>query len=133
MGTTIDDQIAYWKDTADHDWGTAISLFKSKRYDACLFFCHLTIEKTLKALVVEKTREPAPYIHKLVQLAEAASIKISKKQKAALEDISTFNISGRYDNVKRAFYKKCTKEYTEKNLKRSEKILSWLRKKYQKK
>lgn len=133
MADRTDEEIAYWKDTAEHDWDTVMALFKSTRYDACLFFSHLAIEKALKGLVVAKTREPAPYTHNLTHLAETAGLVISKERKAHLEDIATFNIAGRYDNIKRAFYKKCTKDYTEENLAKAKELFVWLQEKYQEK
>lgn len=45
--------IEYWKSTAEHDYDTMISLYRSKRYDACLFFGHLILEKILKAHYVK--------------------------------------------------------------------------------
>ncbi len=122
------EESAYWKDTSRHDWGTALSLFKSKRYDACLFFCHLSLEKLLKGLVVEKTGEPAPYTHDLAHLAVLAATEATEEQIKSLRAIATFNIAGRYDNIKRAFYKKCTKEYTEENLKKAKELYVWLEK-----
>lgn len=44
----INKQITYWKKSAERDWQTALDLFKTKHYDACLFFCHLALEKFLK-------------------------------------------------------------------------------------
>jgi len=40
--------IKYWKATADHDYDTMVSLYKLKRYDACLFFGHIVLEKIKK-------------------------------------------------------------------------------------
>ncbi len=73
-------QIDYWKKSADYNWKTALDLFKTKHHDACLFFCHLTLEKIIKGLVVEYTDEPAPYIHDLANLATTANLTLSKKQ-----------------------------------------------------
>jgi len=129
----MDKQIDYWKKSADHDWKTALDLFKTKHYDACLFFCHLTLEKILKGLVVEHTNQPAPYIHDLANLAITANLTLSKEQIDNLRIITTFNISGRYDNEKFAFYKSCTKEYTERYLNISKKLYLWLKRQYQKK
>lgn len=133
MNRNILEQVAYWKDTSLRDWETAESLYKLKRYDACLFFCHLAIEKILKGIIAEKTGEPAPYIHDLPHLAAIAELAVSEEQKMDLRFISTFNIAGRYDNVKQEFYKKCTKEYTEKNLAKGKKLYLWLEKHQQEK
>ena len=64
--------IQYWKTSAGRDWKTACDLYKTKHYDACLFFCHLTIEKLLKSFVVETIKKAAPYTHDLILLARLA-------------------------------------------------------------
>lgn len=125
--------IAYWKKSAQHNWETALILFKNKRYDACLFFCHLSLEKLLKGLVVKKTNKQAPYIHDLEKLAYLAGIKFSKEQLEYLHKITSFNIAGRYADKKYEFYKQCTKEYTQKYLSISKDFVLCLKKEYQKK
>ncbi|MEA2065116.1 MAG: HEPN domain-containing protein [Patescibacteria group bacterium] len=52
----INKQIEYWKKSADRNWKTATGLFQLKRYDSCLFFCHLTLEKILKGLFAKKPK-----------------------------------------------------------------------------
>ena len=65
----IKEIIDYWLKSAEEDLKTAKSLFKSKRYHHCLFFCHLFIEKIIKALVVKKTKRQSPYGHNLLRLS----------------------------------------------------------------
>ncbi|MCX6799879.1 MAG: HEPN domain-containing protein [Candidatus Falkowbacteria bacterium] len=125
-------QIEYWRTSADENWKTALVLSQNKRYDACLFFCHLAIEKKLKGLVIIKAKESAPMIHNLEKLARIAELKITDDQLEKLQLITLFNIAGRYDDEKLAFYKKCTKKYTEENLKICEEIFLWLKKLYPK-
>ena len=103
-------------------------MFKGKRYSDCLFFCHLTIEKTLKAIVVKKTKTHAPYIHQLVDLAKIAEIKLAPQQIEDLTEITEFNIAARYTSYKLNFYKKCTKSYTEKYFIISKNLYLWLKK-----
>ena len=97
--------IEYWEKSAERSWKTAKGLFDIKRYDACLFFCHLTLEKMLKGLVIQKTKKPAPHIHRLDRLSSLANLKLTDNQLKNLKIISGFNIAGRYDNVKFNFYK----------------------------
>ncbi|OIO38834.1 MAG: hypothetical protein AUJ72_01860 [Candidatus Omnitrophica bacterium CG1_02_46_14] len=123
--------IEYWKKSAQKNWKTSLDLFKTKHYDACLFFCHLTIEKLLKGLVVQETKTPAPHTHDLIKLAHLARIDLSSEQAEQFNEISTFNIVGRYQDEKNAFHKKITKPYCEKWLKTSEKLYLWLKKEYQ--
>ncbi len=125
-------QVIYWKDSAENNWQTALDLFKTKHYDACLFFCHLTLEKILKGLVVKKLNEPAPYIHNLEHLAKLAQFQLTEKQILDLRTITTFNIAGRYDEEKFAFYKRCTKNFTSKYLIISKDLYLCLKKGFQK-
>lgn len=129
----IEKQIDYWKKSSEKNLESAQGLLKLKHYDACLFFCHLALEKILKGLVVKTTKESAPYIHDLANLAGAANLILLKEQIDDLRIITTFNISGRYDDEKFSFYKSCTKEYTEKYFNVSKELYLWLKKQYQKK
>ncbi len=118
----------YWKKSAYYDFDTAKFLFKGKRYPECLFFCHLMIEKNLKALVVKKTKTHAPYIHQLVDLAKVAKIDLNEEQIDHLTEITGFNIAARYDAYKFNFYKRCNRFYTEKYFKISKELYLWLKK-----
>jgi len=97
---------------AERDYLLSEKLFKDKDYTYSLFFGQQTIEKILKALVVKKKNVIYPPIHSLVKLIEIAGININSKQIRELEEISSFNIEGRYDDIKFSFYKKATKIYT---------------------
>jgi len=126
-------QIDYWEKSAERNWQTAQSLLKLKHYDFCLFVCHLTLEKLLKGLVIKQTNKAVPYTHDLERLTELAKLKLTKEQIINLKTISEFNISDRYDDIKFAFYKKCTKKYTEKYFNISKELYLCLKKQYQKK
>ena len=70
----------------------------------------------LKAFVVLETKEQPPKIHNLVILEKMANLNLSDDIKDYLAVLNTFNIRGRYDDYKQAFYKICTKEYAEENI-----------------
>ena len=126
--------IKYWLDSSKKDFQVAKTLFESKHYSYCLFFCHLSIEKFLKGLVVRTTKDYPPFTHDLRKLSRIASLNLDSEQEQLLEIISTFNIAGRYANVKFEFYKKYNKkEYAQKYLKITKDLLSWLKKQFQKK
>jgi HEPN domain-containing protein len=95
----------------------------------CLFFCHLFIEKIIKALVVKATEKPTPYGHKLSKLAKFTKIDFSEGQLDLLDELTAFNIEARYDDYKFHFYKKATKKYTQEYLSKSKDIYQWLKKK----
>lgn len=122
------EMINYWIKSAEEDLKSAESLFSSKRYHHCLFFCHLFIEKSVKALIVKTTGKPAPYGHKLSKLANLTNVDFSDEQLDFLDEITAFNIEARYNDYKFQFYKKATKKYTLVYLKKSKEFYSWLKK-----
>jgi len=89
------------------------NLYKSKRYADCLFFGHLILEQALKALVVKKTREPAPYQHNLPYLAQLANLSLSGDKIKLLTKINEFNMQARYPDERISFDKLCTKSFTD--------------------
>jgi len=122
--------IDFWLNRAEDDRITAKTLLKAKRYSASLFFVHLSIEKILKALIIEKTGKAAPFTHDLLSLADATKIELTDDQKKHLREINTFNIAARYDDYKMEFYKKASSDYTEKYFNSADKLYLWLEKKF---
>lgn len=57
-----------------------------------------------------------PRIHDLYKLAIKSNLDLSDEQKDSLQYITLFNIETRYEDYKKDFYKKCTKEFAEKNI-----------------
>ena len=105
--------IKYWLTSSDEKIKTMQSLYKTKRYADCLFFGHLTLEKILKALVVKKTRNHAPYIHNLLKLTQIAGTILTDEDIKLLAQVNEFNMQARYPDEKLGFYKICTKSYTD--------------------
>jgi len=131
--TDFEKAVIHLQTSGDEDWEMAERLFKSKDYAYSLFFCHLALEKFLKAAVVVKTNAPAPYTHFLARLAEMAELPINESQIASLKTITRFNISGRYDNEKRTFRKLATKEYAQEYFNITQGLILWLKNNYLKK
>ncbi|MBI2444270.1 MAG: HEPN domain-containing protein [Candidatus Magasanikbacteria bacterium] len=132
MSYTTAEIVAFWLRSGERNWQIARDLFKLKRYDACLFFCHLALEKLLKGLVVRATKEPAPYIHDLAKLATLTKLQPTTEQTQHLRTIATFNVAARYDNIKLAFYKKCTHPFTARYLDITKQLILWLKGHYRK-
>lgn len=125
---TIDEHINYWLDSAAHDLDTAEHLFKSGKYDWCLFIGHLVLEKTLKAMFVFKNNNKVPpKMHNLVKLAAIAKINLNQEQEIFLGDVNDFNLEARYPDYKQEFYKKCTKTFTERYFSKIKEYYKWLK------
>lgn len=126
--------VTYWKTSAVKDLQAAEGLYEKHLYPQCLFFCHLTIEKLLKGLVVQRTRKQAPFRHELAYLATLAEVELQPEQRRVLEDLSLFNIAGRYGDAKMAFYRKYNKRsFAKKYLDTVEILHLWLLEEYRKK
>lgn len=119
--------INYWVKNSDHKWETVQFLMKGKRYADALFFCHLSLECLLKALFVARKREPAPFYHDLIVLADKAAVHLSAIQQEDLKEISAFNIEARYPDERLAIYKRATKAKAETYYKKSSQYHLWLK------
>jgi len=123
---TKEEKVNYWIEAAEKDWVVAGHLLEKGDYPYTLFFGHLTIEKLLKAICVNRFDEPPPFTHRLIYLAEKAELDISSERMEILEIITDFNLSARYPDEKFLFYKKCSLEFTETYLKKIEEMKGWL-------
>lgn len=123
---TKKDKVKYWLKTADQDWKVANHLFEKKDYPYALFFCHLAIEKILKAIFTDKKDKTPPFSHNLVYLSEKAGLELNDENLELLEEVSDFNLEARYPDDKFSFYKKSTMEFTENKLKQIERLKKWL-------
>ena len=122
------DLMNYWIESADEDYNVMLDLKEKNRNTYCLFFGQMLIEKLLKALYA-KNNKGAPYApktHDLLYLAEKLNIELTEEQEITLNEITTFNLSTRYDDYKRAFYNKCTDEYTEEQINKIKEVKAWL-------
>ncbi len=90
----IREHIKYWLDSAAHDFDVVETLYKSGKYDWCLFAGHLVIEKVLKAFYVIDVEELPPRTHNLLRLAERTTLLLSDEQKLLLGEITRFKYRG---------------------------------------
>ena len=121
--------VRYWLQASEHDLEMATSLFRTGKYDYCLFLCHLSLEKLLKALAAHALKDHPPYTHNLLYLAGKANIQISKAQIELLDQVNRFNMEARYPEDLKAFYKKANRLYAKKYLEETKEMWKWLQKK----
>lgn len=127
---TEKEYIQFIIESSDDDFITAESLFNGKRYHHCLFFCHLVIEKLLKGLIYKNTSQHAPPIHDLISLLLKSKIPFSTEIKEQLEEITTWNIRARYDDIKKVFFKKADDKFTTKWFHIIKQLRIWLKEQY---
>jgi HEPN domain-containing protein len=123
---TQKDLVQFWQEGADEAWKTVQALMTSKRYLHALFFCHLALEKMLKAKYAATQKKIPPPTHHLTWLAQQANVSLEKEELTQLSQIMKFNIAGRYEDDKNALAKKATPAYTEEWISITKKLLSSL-------
>ena len=120
------EHIKYWHDSARHDLESAEVIYKSGRYDWCLFVGHLALEKIIKAIFVDRNDNTIPpKNHNLVRLSELSRIELNEDQKFFLDKINDFNLQTRYPDFKLEFYKRCDEEFAVKNLGKIKEFYVW--------
>lgn len=93
-------QVKYWLDGSGEDISTAQILIEKERFLHGLFFCHLAMEKSLKALYVKIKDEFAPKTHNLLYLCELCGIGLTEEQITFYAILMKYQITGRYpDNT----------------------------------
>ena len=92
----LEKHINYWITGAENDLETAEILIDKKRLLHGLFFCHLVIEKAIKAHVVKQTNEIAPRSHNLIYLSEKAKLEFEEDDEIFLGILMKYQLQGRY-------------------------------------
>lgn len=126
---TREELIQFWLDSSDDNYKSMINMFNAGEYMWSLFIGHLAIEKLLKAYYIKTVETEVPRIHDLYKLAIKSNLDLSDEQKDSLQYITLFNIETRYEDYKKNFYKKCTKEFAEKNIEKIKELRTWLQQK----
>jgi len=108
----VKEEIRYWLEIAREDLRVAQHLLESNDRLHALFFCHLTIEKMLKALFVKVNRTSPPPIHNLPRLASESKISLSEEDLEFLNELLRFNIEARYPKDRQKIRRACTAKYT---------------------
>lgn len=119
-----DEEINYWLEIARDDLRVAGRLIDSNDRLHALFFCHLGIEKMLKALYVKMNSTSPPPIHNLVRLAMESKLTLSGEDLEFLNELLRFNIEARYPKDRIKIRKTCTKKYSMEIL---QKVKKWRR------
>lgn len=119
-------QIDYWINGAVDDLESAEILIERKRMLHGLFFCHLVIEKILKAHVVKISQEIAPRTHNLIHLLEEAHLELSESEEIFLGILMKYQLQGRYPDYNPIIPDKLI---VQNYLKQTENLLQWLKKK----
>lgn len=119
-------QIEYWIKTAEEDLVTAGLLIHNERFLHGLFFCHLCIEKAIKAHVVKQTNQIPPKLHNLSFLLSKTNLSLTADYKELTAILMTYLLEGRYpENYPQIPSEAEAKDY----LARTKNLFTWLKSK----
>jgi HEPN domain-containing protein len=119
--------VKHWLESSDNDFNVMLALYQSKTYSWALFIGHISIEKLLKAYYVNTKKAHAPFTHNLYRLAELGELELTDEYADWLYNITTFNISARYDDYKKEFHTLCTADYTKEWIDKIKLLRLWIK------
>ncbi len=120
------EEVVRWLKSGKDDLKKAEDNFKIRNYDLTSFLCQQTVEKLLKAVLIEKTRK-FPKIHDLVRLGKLA--QIDKNLLKDCEKLTFVYTETRYPD---AGIKKYTRGEVEEDIKAARRIIKWATKQLKK-
>jgi len=118
-----------WSRQAEYDMETAGAMLDSERYIYCVFMCHLSIEKTLKALYTKKLGKNPSKTHSLVYLAQSIHLDLPEQIKEFLEILDDVSVPTRYPEELEKLIKEYTENKTKSILDKSREASRWLKQK----
>ena len=116
-----------WIEDADYDLESAKAMLDSGRLFFVIFMCHLTVEKLLKAAIVEREGVDPPRVHNLIALAARAGVQIPTTHHAIVNELDTMSVVTRYPDGRRAIGKTLTGERAKATYERTVGFSEWLR------
>jgi HEPN domain-containing protein len=116
-----------WSKQAEYDMETAMAMLDTERYIYCVFMCHLSIEKALKALYTKKLGKNPSKTHSLVYLAQSMHLGLPEKTKEFLETLDAVSVPTRYPEELEELIEEYSKDRTKNILDKSKKALRWLK------
>lgn len=116
-----------WLAIAKEDKEMAEITWKSKRYIYALMFWQQTVEKTIKAYIIEKIGVLPKRTHEIDELLKQAKLNISELKYKHVKELSLAFIRTRYDDLSRQYYAK--KSIVEPLIIQAQKIFIWIEKK----
>ena len=117
-----------WLKQADYDIKTAEIMFDNKRYFYAVFMCHLSIEKALKGIYLDRLKEIPPKTHNLVYLVEKIKLLLPENLYDSVFALNRVSVPTRYPDDIQRMLKDYNEERTKKVIESGKKVLQWLKK-----
>ena len=116
-----------WLKQADYDMDTAWALLEIGRNFYAVFFCHLAIEKALKALYVARQNEEPPKTHSLTYLVQLTKTGLPETHGDCLSLLDGLSVPTRYPHELDMMLRDYDEARTREVLQNAKEALRWLR------
>ncbi len=116
-----------WLDQSLYDLDTAKAMLSSGRWLYVLFCCQQSVEKMLKGLIAQNTKEHPPRLHNLMRLAERAKITVDESMAERFRLLTAYYIETRYPEEIQSMAGQVDQSLAEEMFQQTEEILSWLK------
>lgn len=116
-----------WLKQADYDMDTAETLYDTERYFYAVFMCHLSIEKALKGLYLDRLKEVPPRVHNLVYLLNKAGIRPPENLGRFIVKLNEASVATRYPEELATLMKNYTEPVVRDILARGKEVLKWIK------
>ena len=115
-----------WVEDAEYDLQSAKVMLDSGRYFFVVFMCHLTIEKLLKSVIVERQGLEPPRIHNLFGLIARAGLTIPPERRPLVNELDNMSVTTRYPDGRRTIAGTLTDESTTALYTKTVEFAQWL-------
>ncbi len=118
------DETRNWILQAEEHFTDAEYMYAGSRYSMCVYCYHQSLEKILKAAIVERVDKLPSKIHNLDQLARETGLKFNEQDFEDLAEITRHFWRVRYPDFQKYMY--TNKESVEPTVVNSRKIYLWV-------
>lgn len=124
------DKVKKWLERVDYDLQTADAMLNTARYIYAVFMCQQSLEKAMKAFIVNAGKEVLP-IHNLRRLAENSGLikHLNDKQLIKLDYLSQYYINARYKEDIAELSRGITKEFAADIIIFTKELITWITRK----
>lgn len=124
----MDKKTQTWLELAEEDLKFAGQIIQNKqRPSYALFFCHQSVEKLLKAVIQQITKNPPPRSHNLELLLQLTEQKLPSDKMKIIIDLAPHYITTRYPDDLAKHQKKYSQEFVSKMFDSVKELFLWIK------
>jgi len=116
-----------WIKQSEYDFKTAAAMYNSGRYIYCIFMCHLSIEKALKAHYTATNKSNPPKTHNLNYLLSNTNLEFKNEFRDFIEELNDKSVPTRYPDDLNRILKNFKKKDSGILLNKTKQLLKWLK------